>query len=113
MGVGDVVAGLDCEWFNDEGRLGIGSMIWFFYIAFIAALAVVVWGVPALILWLFFDMEFPIALLIGGLIGGFLFSLLNAFDFPIMKRKKRAKKVRAESTSPTGDGTSPSPGAEG
>jgi uncharacterized metal-binding protein len=111
VGVGDVVAGLDCEWFNDEGRLGIGSMIWLFYIAVIAALAVVVWGVPALILWLFFDMEFRIALLIGGLIGGFLFSLLDAFDFPIMKRKKREKKGGDERTSPTGDGTTPPPGA--
>jgi hypothetical protein len=64
--VDDAMEGLDCELFKDEGRLGIGSMIWFLYIAFIAALAVVVCGVPALILWLFFDMEFPIALSIGG-----------------------------------------------
>jgi hypothetical protein len=111
--VDDAMKGHDCELFNDEGRLGIGSMIWFFYIAFIAALAVVVWGVPALILWLFFDMEFPIALLSGGLIGGFLFSLLNAFDFPIMKRKKRCRKGGEGSTSPKGDGTSPSTGVEG
>ncbi len=105
------MAGLDCEWFNDEGRLGIGSMIWFFYIAFIAALAVVVWGVPALILWLLFDMEFPMALLIGSLSGSFLLSLLNAVDFPIMKRKKRAKKGVDDGSSPTGDGTTPPPGA--
>ena len=102
--------GLDGVWFNDEGRFGIGSMILVIYIAMIL---VFTWGVPALILWLLFDMEFPIALLIGALSGSFLLSLLNAFDFPIMKRKKRAKKGGEESTSPTGDGTSLPPGAKG
>lgn len=80
-------------------------------VVYIAIILVVTWGVPALILWLLFDMEFPIALLIGALSGSFLLSLLNAFDFPIMKRKKRAKKGVDDGSSPTGDGTTPPPGA--
>jgi fatty acid desaturase len=63
-----------------------------YYAAFVIALALITWGVPALIFWWLFDMPPLIALIVGFVTGSFLLSTLDII--PVSLLRKRGKSAR-------------------
>jgi uncharacterized membrane protein len=60
-------------------------------ILYIFVILLISWGPFVLVLWLFFDMPFLMALLLGCLIGNFVSSLLNCFSWPKKKIARKSK----------------------
>ena len=58
------------------------------YLVFMLALS---WVVPILIVWYFFDVPFPMALLLGALIGGFISAVLNCIEWTPRRWRRRKK----------------------
>jgi hypothetical protein len=67
------------------------------YAAFVIALALITWGVPALSFWWLFDMPPLIALIVGSVTGSFLLSTLDII--PVSLLRKRGKSARSEKLS--------------